>query len=353
MLCQASDLFQIPANAWSVAQVSEWLRTVSLEALVQVFSEQVISGAVLMDLEDADLEKMGVSALGMRKLCLKHVGELKMAMSGGLAMPSGTPTTMMMSPTVTTVVVTPPPQTTVVNHQTTTVNQTIVSADVTLINQLDGSREGNAPLHKAAQAGDVDLVVSLLQRGASPNLLNSQGFSAFMLAAQGDHVAVGEALLTTDAVQPGEKHQSGWTPIHLAAWKGATNFVQFLLSKGVPVNVLSGDVVPPVWYASKYGHSQMVRNLIAAGGDVNAFNSYKDSCLHWAAENGHAEVITLLLEAGANKKKKNFIGKTPSDLAKKRKHKAVLQAFKDFKARQKDLAKQSKLNASTSSSSTV
>jgi ankyrin repeat protein len=232
-------------------------------------------------------------------------------------------------PPVTTVVVSQPM--TVVNQQTTIVN----SIELASINQLDGSKEGKAPLHKAAEAGDTRMVAHLLQSGATVNLRNNWGFTPFLLAVQADHLAVCELLIHHGA-DPMEQHKTGWYAIHFAAWKGALKFVEYSIErKSFVPDLLSGDKVSALWYAAKYGHAQITKLLIDYGCNVNISNVYQDTALHWSAQNGHKECVELLLNGGADSQLKNNIRKKPSALAKKAKHPAIVELLKEAKKKLK------------------
>jgi SAM domain (Sterile alpha motif)/Adenylate and Guanylate cyclase catalytic domain/AAA ATPase domain len=58
-----------------VPDVAEWLRSLGLDRYEQAFRDADIDGEVLADLDDADLEKLGVS-LGHRKKLLKAIAAL-------------------------------------------------------------------------------------------------------------------------------------------------------------------------------------------------------------------------------------------------------------------------------------
>jgi hypothetical protein len=60
----------------SAPDVAEWLRSLGLGHYEQAFRAADIDGEVLADLDDADLEKLGVS-LGHRKKLLKAIAALR------------------------------------------------------------------------------------------------------------------------------------------------------------------------------------------------------------------------------------------------------------------------------------
>jgi hypothetical protein len=56
----------------SALDIAGWLHALGLERYQQVFRDNDIDGEVLADLDDADLERLGVS-LGHRKKLLKAI----------------------------------------------------------------------------------------------------------------------------------------------------------------------------------------------------------------------------------------------------------------------------------------
>src|SRR5258708_3004633 len=58
-------------------QVADWLGKLGLGQYAQRFAENDISFVILSDLSDQDLEKIGVSSLGHRRLLLRAMAELK------------------------------------------------------------------------------------------------------------------------------------------------------------------------------------------------------------------------------------------------------------------------------------
>ena len=80
------------------------------------------------------------------------------------------------------------------------------------------------------------------------------------------------------------KDNSGSTALHLAAWNGKLEVVQYLLEKG--------------------------------GAEVNVKNNSGSTALHWAADKGHLEMVKYLFEkGGAEVNVKNDNGITALDLA--------------------------------------
>jgi len=67
---------------WTMEKVSEWLVSVGLGHLKDIFHEHRISGDVLLDLAQSDLVEMGVQALGDRKRILRGIALLRLPSLG-------------------------------------------------------------------------------------------------------------------------------------------------------------------------------------------------------------------------------------------------------------------------------
>src|ERR1700752_2286195 len=63
----------------AMQQIVEWLQELGLEQYAHRFAENDITFAILVDLTDQDLEKIGVASLGHRRQLLRAIGELKSA----------------------------------------------------------------------------------------------------------------------------------------------------------------------------------------------------------------------------------------------------------------------------------
>ena len=106
-------------------------------------------------------------------------------------------------------------------------------------------REGNTPLHRAAQANDLDAIrVSLV---VNPNSIN----------AQNNH---------------------GATPLHIAASEGNEEAVQLLLrAKTVNLNLVDKNGDSPLHEACLEGHHKIVRRLVSAGANVHLRNNNRET----------------------------------------------------------------------------
>jgi SAM domain (Sterile alpha motif) len=58
-------------------QIADWLKQLGMHEYIQRFAENDIDFAILSDLTDQDLEKIGVASLGHRRKLLRAIANLK------------------------------------------------------------------------------------------------------------------------------------------------------------------------------------------------------------------------------------------------------------------------------------
>lgn len=126
------------------------------------------------------------------------------------------------------------------------------------------------------EAGEMQTVELLLQSGVSPNVTDSYGWTALMLAARDGHEQIVQRLLTAGA-DVYRRNRAGGTALLAAA-----------------VN----------------GHVSLLRMLLDHRADINASNHQGWTALMYAAWKGHRDVVELLLARGADAEKKDKEGKT-------------------------------------------
>ena len=87
-----------------------------------------------------------------------------------------------------------------------------------------------APIHVAAQAGDLDEVKSILAKDPKQvKAVDSEKCTPLHLAAQAGKKEVAEYLLSRSA-DPKAKDNHGRTPLYLAVMKDQKEMVEFLVS---------------------------------------------------------------------------------------------------------------------------
>jgi ankyrin repeat protein len=191
------------------------------------------------------------------------------------------------------------------------------------------------PLHLAAERGDKEIVLSLLDKAKRSDswdvTLGARckfGKTALHYAAWGGSAAVVDLLLKSGS-NANTEDNDGNIALHLAAEKGFERAVTILIEKS-DLNVKNQNGVTPLHHAAMNGHEAVVQLLLGNGVDIAA----KDKRIGWtplhcAAETGHEAVVKLLLDKDANVNAKDGIDWTPLHCAAVKGHKAVVKMLVD------------------------
>lgn len=160
----------------------------------------------------------------------------------------------------------------------------------------DGDEDSDTALMKAAGQGHIEVVRFLVEQGANPNTLNTQGQNALMFAAAGGHFAV--VIFLIDSGGYGSE-----------------------IRNPISYNYSFGPQTSLMWAAYR-GHLDVVNLLLDYAkivGDSFVYNF--SASLGWAAYRGHLDVVKLLIEYGVQLNpdpplgKKRGSGTTPLILA--------------------------------------
>ncbi len=150
--------------------------------------------------------------------------------------------------------------------------------------------------------------------------------------------------------------------LHIAVTRGDLGTVDQELAKGVPIDLLAGDGLPPMHWALAQEGAEMLRQLLRRGASVDQRSDQGatplmtatqsgdtgdikfllqegaevDACddrdftsLHRAAEMGHLEVARVLLEFGADCSRESA-GQSPLSLARSKGHEPIVELFEEF-----------------------
>ncbi|XP_071684062.1 uncharacterized protein [Lolium perenne] len=213
--------------------------------------------------------------------------------------------------------------------------------------------KGLGVLHYAACAGHLEICKYLVELGGDVNATADAagflGLTPFMAAAQSSDVPTVRYLLDHggDLMKADDK---GFTVLHHAASSGCCKVTEFLLSKGVPVdldcghgtplylaatnekektlkilldhhanpNVTLSGVASPLMSALIYRSLKCMKLLIKAGADVNVRGSFMTPLLFATSRGGYTNFIQFLLKAGADPNIPDDLGRLPIELAAKR-----------------------------------
>ncbi|MDH3492282.1 MAG: ankyrin repeat domain-containing protein [Acidobacteriota bacterium] len=140
-------------------------------------------------------------------------------------------------------------------------------ADVNVTGK-DGQATNQSPLYAALLADDMELFKKLLDKGADPNIADSEG--AFPLS---------EASIRNGA---------------------DVETVRLLIEKGADVNKVENNGASPLIYAAQNSgidvetRKAIIRLLLKNGADKSLKDKTGKTALDWAKETGHTEMVEIL-----------------------------------------------------------
>ena len=202
---------------------------------------------------------------------------------------------------------------------------------------------GRTPLMNAALNVNVEVVKSLIKKGADPSLIDNGGWNSLHHAAQGGDTDI-ISLIHTHLPDIDSKTREGDTPLMLAALCGKLHAVKWFLEKGATVacecnrgwNTLhcaakggdtdiislihthlpnieskTGDGYTPLMVAALAGKLHAVQWLHEKGATVTIKDKSGWNTLHYAAQGGETDVISLIHTHLPNTESKTGEGYTP------------------------------------------
>ncbi|XP_041984018.1 ankyrin-2-like isoform X4 [Aricia agestis] len=159
-------------------------------------------------------------------------------------------------------------------------------------NQADAS----STFLRAARAGQIEKIISLLEQGVDINVSNANGLNAIHLASKDGHVEVVRELLQRGAAIDAAT-KKGNTALHIASLAGQEAVVKLLVQNGAQVNIQSQNGFTPLYMAAQENHDGVVKFLLANGANQSLATEDGFTPLAVAMQQGHEKVVAVLLEA--------------------------------------------------------
>uniref|UniRef100_A0A0D9UXF0 Serine/threonine-protein kinase BSK1-like TPR repeats domain-containing protein n=1 Tax=Leersia perrieri TaxID=77586 RepID=A0A0D9UXF0_9ORYZ len=179
-------------------------------------------------------------------------------------------------------------------------------------------KDGIGLLLAAACQGHLNVCKYLVEEfGADMNAAAVGGVTPFMASAESGDVPTVEYFLDHggDITKVDDK---GCAVLHHAAGTGCCKVTEFLLSKGVPVDMDCGRGTP-LFHAANNGKDKTLKILLDhhadAGADVNGKGTIVSPLMLAASQGGYTSFIKFLLKAGANPNVPDDLGWLPIEYA--------------------------------------
>jgi ankyrin repeat protein len=152
---------------------------------------------------------------------------------------------------------------------------------------------GETPLITCAHTGSVEAVNSLLAHGADPNAKESvQGQTALMRAVAEKHIEVVQTLVKRGA-DVHSRSKGGFTALLFASQQGDIASARVLLAAGADVNEATPLNGPALVVAAASCHEQLAIFLLESGADPNDADAYGLTALHYALPRGIAGIDSV------------------------------------------------------------
>lgn len=184
--------------------------------------------------------------------------------------------------------------------------------DKELVNCRDGTDE-ETPLHRAARAtiAGQETARLLLDNGADVGIRSKNGETPLHVAAEAGRLDIVKLLLGFKA-STSARDKRNWLPIHSAASQGHVAVVKVLIDMGADKDAFTSDGLErtPLHIAAANGQSPTASSLIESKADVNAVRSDGGTVIHSGAEGGCVSIIHELLAAGAKLDTRTRDGRT-------------------------------------------
>ena len=186
-------------------------------------------------------------------------------------------------------------------------------------------------LHIASSKGHLNIVKTLVAKGAHQNQIDDEGMTPLHHAAKADHTLVAEFLTFRGADINKQQDDVNKTALHLAVDNDNLRLVKFLLSEGADPNFQDAAKLSPLHTASEKGFEDIARELLRHGARVN-WKKDPSPALQLTVEKNHLTIVEMLLEHKAHVDRRDKQKNTALHIAVKHGHFDIAQLLADNQA---------------------
>ncbi len=174
------------------------------------------------------------------------------------------------------------------------------------------SRYDSVDFFRAVEVDNADSLRKMLAQGLDPNLLDTHGQPALIVALQGQSMKVAQVLWEAPGIRIDVVNHAGETPLMMAALRAEADAAAALIARGAAINK---DGWSPLHYAATGGSAAIVKMLLAHGALLEARSPNQSTPLMMASRYGNEEAVDALLAAGADRTLVNQQGMNASAFA--------------------------------------
>jgi len=191
-------------------------------------------------------------------------------------------------------------------------------------NPLAANENGRTAMHYAAQEGKTAIVRMLAVHKQLIEAKDKEGVTPLMCTAETGFLEVCE-LLFKEGANPLATNESGWNPMHYAAYYKKTGIVQFLSAhiQLIDSKIKTGHT--SLMLAAQEGHKEVCEALLKTGANPLATEENGWNAMHLAANKGKTEIVQFLSAHKQLIDSKTKTGRTSLMLAAQEGHKEVCE----------------------------
>jgi len=199
------------------------------------------------------------------------------------------------------------------------------------------------PLFVACETDNLEMLIEALKTNAVDTLSSLQSFTPLMVAANRGALKLVNHLISVGA-NINAQSEGGFTALMLAivgynemnrlrnlehdTSDPSMEVIKALIAAGADVNIATDGGNTAIQEAALQGNLAIAKLLIEKGANVNSTNKWNETPLFICGlSKGSAEIAQLLLDAGADKTFKDVDGKTVVDMALQNDNEAVLRVL--------------------------
>ncbi|KAF8777405.1 Ankyrin-1 like protein [Argiope bruennichi] len=136
-------------------------------------------------------------------------------------------------------------------------------------------------LHDAAVSGSLQIIKSLIEKGAAIDARDSTGVKPIHMAAKEGYQDIVEYFLG-EGINVGDIGENGWCLLHYAAAGNQTEICEFLLRNGLNVNTVDAHGCSPLHIAAQLGKTEVFHILLRYGAYYDFLNERNETPLNVA-----------------------------------------------------------------------
>ncbi len=185
-------------------------------------------------------------------------------------------------------------------------------------NIIPRDNDERTPLHYAVSNGNLDIVELLANKFGGIKYVDKNRKAALHEAVYLCKSEKGKKnslnivkILIKYGANVNVKDNSGWTPLHIAAWYSDLDIVKYLVEKGADVNAKDNLGQTPLHISTNKGDLENVKALIHGGAIPEYKNHDGKTSIHLAASNGNLHILFFFNDTCADMNIGSKDGKTP------------------------------------------